>query len=282
MEEFEGIGDLPDANYTVRIDSAVINHSKGSGRLQCSFELTVCEGEYAGRKLFKHDGIDGAQSLSYMRTNLARLGVEWPASPDDLPDTLEDLCGTFAAVTAKTKDNGIQNVYFNKALDSVVDESGSNPNLDDLDAEGGEDGGGEFAENDRVVVSYDDGDYEGVIINIDEDEGTALVQFDDDSEEDIDLADLKLAGDDAEDDTDKGEDEGEETDGGGISLTFDDDAIGASHEKRVTAAAEKCEYNPDDYETWAGLLTDLLEYVGAEGEFSKPLDAIKALEASLD
>lgn len=116
--EEKKFGDVPDGKYQVKIEAARVNHSKQKGRLQCSWELTIQDTDHRGRRLFKHDGMDNEESLGWFRGGLARLGVEWPDTPKKIPGALEDLIGTYAQVTARTKEEGgIQNVYFDKALD---------------------------------------------------------------------------------------------------------------------------------------------------------------------
>ena len=111
--------DVDPGKYQVKIDAATINNAKSSGRLQVSWEMTILNGKFAGRKLFKHDGLDTEDGRSYFRGTLARLGHEWPDDPSDLPDVLEELIETCAAVSVrKRKDSDSVNVYFDKALDS--------------------------------------------------------------------------------------------------------------------------------------------------------------------
>lgn len=284
VEEMEGIGEVPDGNYAVRIDEAVINNAKTSERLQVSFKCTIAEGEYAGRNIWKHDGIADERGLSFMRTTLARLGFDWPASPSELPDTLADLVGMFAAVTCKTRaGNDIQNVYFNKPLEDfeadIPEADDDAPEIDEDEDEDTE-GGGRFAAGDRVQVTYDDGDYPGEVVSYNDD-GTILVIFDDDTEEDVaEDACRPEATEESEGDDDAEEAEGDGDEDDAPTVTFTDDDIGTSHEKRIGAIAEANEYNPDDYDTWSALVLDLLGYFGIAGEFEKPLAAIKALETA--
>lgn len=119
--EERSFGEVPDNSYQVSIEEATINHAKSSGRLQCSWVLNIeSPTNFKGRKLFKHDGLDNEDSLGWFRGGLARLGIDWPASPRELPGVLEGLKGSYALVVARTKkDSDIQNVHFKKALDST-------------------------------------------------------------------------------------------------------------------------------------------------------------------
>jgi hypothetical protein len=127
LEELEGWDETPErafddvdpGKYQTRIDSATLNNAKSTGRLQVSWELTIMNGDFRGRKLFKHDGLDTEDGRSYFRGHLAKLGHEWPDDPKDLPSLLEELIGTFAAVTVrKRKEGDGVSVYFDKSLDS--------------------------------------------------------------------------------------------------------------------------------------------------------------------
>jgi hypothetical protein len=106
--------------YQAKIEAAAINNAKSSGRLQVSWELTIINGDFQGRKLFKHDGIDTVEGRSFFRGTLAKLGHEWPDDPEDLPEVLEELLETYVAVTVRNRkdDEDNINIYFDKALDS--------------------------------------------------------------------------------------------------------------------------------------------------------------------
>lgn len=195
--EFE---DLPAGNYQVKIDSATINRSKSSGRLQVSWVLTVVSGDHRGRKLFKHDGIEDDGQRGWFKAALAKLGVEFPESAKDLPDTLGELEGSYAQVSVKHKDEYV-NVYFTKALDGddVEDPEESAETEEDENAEEAE---GEEAEEseeseegeegeeseeaytpsvgDRVGVEYEDGEtYYGKVKKVNAKKQEATIAFED-------------------------------------------------------------------------------------------------------
>lgn len=112
-------GDIPDGGYTIRIDDATFGNSKASGRKQLSWVLGIVEGDYKGRKVFKHDGMETPEQLQWIRGSLARLGYEWPSTFAELAEVVSGLKGSYATVTAKTKGGSdIQNVYFNEAVDA--------------------------------------------------------------------------------------------------------------------------------------------------------------------
>lgn len=116
--EEKKFGEVEDGRYQIQFDEATINNSKASGRLQVSWQATVQNTDNKGRKLFWHDGLDDDEQRSWFRGKLARLGVAWPTTAGELPDTLETIKGTFAEVNVKTKDE-FQNVNILKAIDSA-------------------------------------------------------------------------------------------------------------------------------------------------------------------
>lgn len=123
--EEQAFGDVPDDLYICKINKAAIAPSKNSGRLQVGWDLIIISGEttgdqFKGRHIFKYDGIDNPDSRGWFRSGLTRLGVDWPASAKELPNTLETLLDTHCEVRAKTKEgNDRQNYYFNRAVDDA-------------------------------------------------------------------------------------------------------------------------------------------------------------------
>lgn len=356
--ETGGFDDLPNGKYAVRIDGATVNQSKASGRLQVSFTMTVVDGDHAGRKVWKHEGIEGAQSLGYFKTSLARIEVDPPAKIKDLPATLEEeVVGAFCQITLKTKGE-YQNAYFDKALDG-----------EDFDLEGLEEIGedGDIEVGSRVMADYDGELYPGEVTELDDEE--AIVTFDDgdtlkcdpselqlipeegdeeeeeegeDEEEEeadekaledqtvhdfeidmevsaefdgeeytgtvqavgdkrvtvlfegdeepelVDPTELTIvsnAANEEEEEEEEGEDEGEdeteyEEADEGPQLHFE--KFTKAHITRLHKAAEECEFDPEDYEDLIELAAEVAEYCGMSGDWSKPLDFIKDLEAALE
>lgn len=152
IEVHEGFGEVPEGKYTCLIKSVVIGRSKKSERLQASFDLVVAEGEFVNRHIFKHDGLETAQNLSFMRTTLHRLGIEWPASPEELPETLADLAGTYCEVQIKEKGE-FMNCYINKAIsaDEVTDETASEEGAETTEEETTEEVAEETAPDEEAV-----------------------------------------------------------------------------------------------------------------------------------
>ena len=278
-EEGGSFGEVPDNKYEVKIKSATLNHSKSSGRRQVSWDLEIVSGEYKGRHIFKHDGIDDEQQRSFLRGGLAKLGVEWPKKSKFVA-TIADLEGTFAAVTVRTKGE-YQNCYFDKALDE--DAIG---NLDDDDDDGDDSDGDDapkLEKGDRVVAEIDGEDYAGKITKIKK--GKATVKFDDGDTQTLNLDDLRAEdededdGDDSDDsDDDDSDDDGDDEEGGGVEVAFSDDDLSTKDKKRIKKLAKKHEFDAEDYESTTDLLVEIAEYCELEGSYSKASKLIKECE----
>lgn len=104
-EAIAGFEDLPSDTYQCRIDDAVINNAKSTGRLQVTWTFTVANGTYVGRQMWKHDGLDDKEQRGRFRDGLERLGVAWPEPPlrDTLPPLLEDLKNSYCEVKLNVK-----------------------------------------------------------------------------------------------------------------------------------------------------------------------------------
>lgn len=214
IEEPAGI-DVPDGRYIAEIKEATLNRSKNSGRLQVSWQLAIAEGEYKGRYLFKHDGLDSATGLSFFRGSLARLGMDWPDSPDEIPGVLEQLVGTFAQVTTKTKDGAeIQNTYFTRGLPDYNSDGNGDAGEDDEPAtpasraskkphakkpKSKDDDDGEETETSvsievdmKVRADYDGEESVGKVTEVDAEEQTATVLFDDGTSDTLNWSDLQI------------------------------------------------------------------------------------------
>lgn len=124
---------VPDGQYVAEVIAARLNHAKSSGRFQLSWDLRIISGDFENKHVFKHDGLQSDEGLTWMKGTIENLGYECPDNIEDLPDTLEAICNmakndnTFAQITVKTTTSGdgreFNNVYINKA----VDEDGNVP-----------------------------------------------------------------------------------------------------------------------------------------------------------
>jgi len=186
--------ELPDGNYETRILAAVLNNAQSSGRLQCSWENIVLGGEFKGRHIFKHDGLNTEDGLAYFQGNLARLGYDKPKTKKELIALLEEIVDapTYVLIrlsTRKRKVEGvlteIQNKRFIKALDS--DEVEDEFDEDELTPTGtaGDLTEDSWSKGDEVQTDIDGTTYTGTIKSVDEEEQTARVHFEDGDKLDI-------------------------------------------------------------------------------------------------
>ena len=292
--ESSGFGEVPEGKYQVQFGTpaGVINESKSSGRLQVSWTMTIANGEFAGRKLFKHDGLDTEISRSILRNQLNRLGIEWPASAAELAAEIESLDESFAEVAVKVKGE-YTNVYFNNALDNVESEIGGDDQDDGDDDTGGETDSGDdsWDVGSRVWVDEFSDEEPGEVIALDEDAETATVKFDSDGTESdhpwaevhpIDADDDGAEDDDGDDNGDTGDDDGDDDDGAdGVEIEFGDDDISDAQTKAITTLAKANEFNPDDYPEWSELLTDIADYVEVTGTFATAKELIAAIKTKI-
>ena len=74
--EVQEYGDVPEGSYICQIRDVKVGFSKSENpRLQASWDLVIVEGEFANRHVFKHDGLQNAQNLGFMRTKIGRAHV---------------------------------------------------------------------------------------------------------------------------------------------------------------------------------------------------------------
>ncbi len=173
-----GFNPLPDGDYQFRIESAKIESSKTSQRLQINWGLqVVTPEEHVGKTHHKYDGLNTEDSLAWTKGNLETLGQEIPDDVDDLPATLANCVGVIVSTTILTK-NDMQNTYFNEVVEEMAEDA-------DADVEGtGDEAPEEGAEEEveieegaSVEVDFDGTAYPGTITEIGDDACT--VTFDD-------------------------------------------------------------------------------------------------------
>lgn len=195
----EGFGEIPEGKYQCRITDAKVERAQNSGRLQVCFDLQIASGPHANRKMWKRDGIDNEQSIGYFKGGLAKLGVEAPDDPTDLPHVLSELIGTFCQVTVKIKGD-YHNQYFDKAIDDdEVDTSDLDDMDDDTDTDSGDDEM-EWSKGDRCAVEIEGEWYYGEISKIKGDNAT--IKFDDGDTDTYPLSDLEPEEDEGEEEID--------------------------------------------------------------------------------
>jgi len=280
--------ELPDGTYQTRVLAAVINNAQSSGRLQCSWELIVVEGDHKGRHIFIHQGMDTEDGIAYFKGSLGRLGYDEPKSKKELVSTLREIVGgpTYCVVrlsTRKRKIQGelqeVQNKRFVKALDSdEVDDDFEDEELTptmgavpaDLDSEPepGKPEEEEWSKGDQVKVKIEGEHYEGAISKLKEE--TALVKFDDGDLLEIPFEDLEEV---------KGEKEtpaAAELPPCELSIK----KLTPSDRRAALKLAKEHDFKVDDFDIKADLLCEIGDYCGLTGKFKNPVALIKAIKVA--
>jgi hypothetical protein len=105
---------LPDGKYQVKVDSVAIEESKTSGRLQLKWVLKVIAGAFTGRLIWRYNGFDSTENLTFLKKDLTTCGVT-VTRLSELEDNLQFLLDTVLEVQLKTKGE-YQNCYINKEI----------------------------------------------------------------------------------------------------------------------------------------------------------------------
>ncbi len=171
-EARSGVDSVPDGTYQARISAAGVNRAKTSGRLQTVLQFTIAAGKYKGRKIYKRDGLETPENISWLKGMLKTLGTKVPSKIMNLPKTLEKLEDELCVIQVKT--NGqFTNIYIQKKIDDLDDDiDDEDEDEDDVDEEEEED----TDEEDEDKDDDDDDD--------DEEEEEEEEEEDEDDEED--------------------------------------------------------------------------------------------------
>lgn len=241
---------MPPGKYQVKLTSVTINNAQSSGRLQASFECTILDTEHRGRKLFAHFGLDDVDQRGYLRGALAKLGVEWPGKPKELPSVLEQVQDTFAEVNhtlrkRKDKETGQvlenYNTYFNRALDST--------DVDDLEEDTSDDDAKPTAAAGKKPAATTTKPARTSKPAAEPDEGEAEAE--------------------------------EEATNGEVVVQFKADGLDKTkkHKTRIKQLATKHDFDLEEYNDLADLIGDIAEHVGLSGKFDDPEALITAVES---
>lgn len=94
---------LPDGTYSVRLDRAEVKQNR-RGEPMVSLGFRVVAGEYRDRWVWKHQTVSADETrLSFLKRDLAFLGVNIARGIEDLPGELETAIGVELTVDLKTK-----------------------------------------------------------------------------------------------------------------------------------------------------------------------------------
>lgn len=115
---------VPDGDYVTNVTRMEIGKSK-AGRLQVITIFTVVDGNYFGKELFRFDGLNNEQSISFFKAMCETLGLEYPTDMTDLPAAITTFMDTFGGlvnVNMKTKGE-YQNLYVKGVVVRVISDT---------------------------------------------------------------------------------------------------------------------------------------------------------------
>ncbi len=107
--------------YVGVIEQAVVGRAKPQddgtpGRMQCTWDLQVTEGECQGRQTKKFSGLETKDNLDWFKGDLEILEVEIPDDIVDLGDALSEIAGTL--IRFSVRQNGeFTNIDFIEPLE---------------------------------------------------------------------------------------------------------------------------------------------------------------------
>ena len=103
---------LPPGKHEVEIEDVEVNYSQNN-RLQTVFTMRVLRGELKGKTQKKFCGMNNAQALSFLKTDLKNLGIDFPKNPEKIPDAVGKAKGMKVIIaTTPAKSEGFVNIKF--------------------------------------------------------------------------------------------------------------------------------------------------------------------------
>lgn len=119
--------ELPEGKYIATIDAIKLNAPKQSGdktipEMLC-YQMTVQDGELAGTKFRKEDGIWTEKSLAFIKRDILTLGCTIPRELADVPVALQNAVGATVEVeVVKTSKNGKEytNTYIRRLVNRMA------------------------------------------------------------------------------------------------------------------------------------------------------------------
>ena len=114
-DESGGFGDVPDGDYLVKVERAVVKKSK-AGNLMLAWLLVILGPAHVGRKMFRNSMMNNEIGLGILKHDLKVCGVEID-SLTELPGRLIDLIDLEIEVSQKTKKD-FANIYFKQLCEN--------------------------------------------------------------------------------------------------------------------------------------------------------------------
>lgn len=242
--EAQEYGEYEDGRYSAQIIKANRNESKNSGRDQASISFKFLEGEYKGKTVMAHHGLDNEMSQMYFIKEIKALKYEVPDSLDEIENVLKKMEKKKPKVSIKLITKGeYQNVYIVKPItDDEVD-----------DAEGSEEVAGEegveLEKGMKVEAEVDGETITGVVTKINEKKEQATIEDEDGDEHTALLCDIEVlenTDDDDNDDEDSDDDDSEDEDESEEEDSDDDDDEDSDDEDEEEEEEEEDEDEEDE------------------------------------
>jgi len=236
--------EVPNGRYPCKVVGMALNESQSSGRLQCSWDCVVLEGEHRARHIFKHDGLDTENGVSFFKGTLGRLGYEVPGSKKEFYKVIEEILGgpTYLLLQVSTRkrksqDTGEVREFSNKKIIKALD---ANEVTDDLT----------------------------------EDESTTLLGA---NNIDIDVDPEKTSGGNSKKQRGAKSDNKDETEKDRTPAVSLKGKLSKEERKLVLKLAKESDnaFDPDNYGSSEELLCDLADYHGLTGRFNEPTKLIR-------
>ena len=111
---------VPDDKYKVKVVDSRIERSKSSNRLQAVQILQIIKGKFKDRMLYRYSGLDTAQNISFIKSDLKLLGIKIPKDIMNLSKALESMIDLECKVEIRTKGE-FTNIYFQGLLEEEDD-----------------------------------------------------------------------------------------------------------------------------------------------------------------
>ena len=266
-----GFAEMPAGTYQCKIKSVALVLSKSKGKLQIKWEFEVMSpSKYKGRNFWKYRGLVEPEDRAWAKTELAKLGVDWPKKKK-LAKTLSDLEGTYCEMVLK--ESGTEGDTFKNFVKAI----------DEDDIESGDD----CCEEDKGKVKKrkkkdeDDCCEDCCDDCCDEPKKKKKKKEDDDCcddccdccEDDDCCAKPKKKG---KKDCDDCDDDNE------VTIKFKEDDLDKAQIKQIKKLAKKAGVDPDDYSDVIDLLGDVAEELKVSGTFKTPEKLFSALDDSED
>ena len=177
--------EFEDGRYTARLIGGSIGESQ-NGRLQIVWKFKIEEGEYEGQEKHDFQGLETEQNLEFVARRVAQLGYDVPENLEDLKEILADVAKTRPICKIRLKTKGeFQNLYVDKVFwpdEAEAEETPDAPAAEEAEEteeeEDAEPDAVDLTAGMRVIAATSQGDVEGEVLVVLEDEGKVRVKLD--------------------------------------------------------------------------------------------------------